>query len=102
MYACVNKPALGRDLAKVDSHQSRPDEYDDTPEFTDEMFDRATLKIGGQVVRRGRPKMHLPKARIGLCLDRDVIDTFKAGGPGWQSRMNDALRVAAKLPAKGD
>lgn len=63
------------------------------PEFTDEMFDRATLKIGGQVVRRRRPKLDVPKARIGLRLDQDVIDAFKAGGPGWQSRMNDAPRV---------
>lgn len=97
-----NKRALGSDLAKVDVHEIRPHEYDDAPEFTDEMFDRATPKIGGQVVRRGRPKLDAPKARIGLRLDQDVIDAFKASGPGWQSRMNDALRKAAKLPAKAD
>ncbi len=95
-----NKRAFGSDLAKVDAHQIQPHEYDDAPEFTDEMFDRATLKIGGQVVRRGRPKLEVPKARIGLRLDQDVLDAFKASGPGWQSRMNDALRAAAKLPAK--
>ncbi len=95
-----NRRALGSDLAKVDAHETQPHEYDEAPEFTDEMFDRATLKIGDRVVRRGRPKLEAPKARIGLRLDQDVIDAFKAGGPGWQSRMNDALRAAAKLPIK--
>ncbi|WP_294932439.1 BrnA antitoxin family protein [uncultured Paracoccus sp.] len=33
-------------------------------------------------------------------MDRDVIDAFKKGGPGWQSRMNDALREAAHLRGK--
>lgn len=42
-----NRRALGSDLAKDDAHEIRPHEYDDAPEFTDEMFDRATLKIGG-------------------------------------------------------
>ncbi len=97
-----NKRALGSDLAKVDSHEIQPHEYDDAPEFTDEMFGRATLKVRGQVVRRGRPKLGAPKVRIGLRLDQDVIDAFKASGPGWQSRMNDALRAAARLPAKAD
>ncbi len=95
-----NRRALGSDLAKVDAHEILPHEYDDAPEFTDEMFDRATLKIAGRVVRRGRPKLVAPKARIGLRLDQDVIDGFKASGPGWQSRMNDVLRKALKLPAK--
>ncbi|MCQ0970676.1 BrnA antitoxin family protein [Paracoccus sp. TK19116] len=32
-----------------------------------------------------------------MRLDPEVIDRFKADGPGWQSRMNDALRKAAGL-----
>ena len=31
-------------------------------------------------------------APVSIRLDRDVIDSFKAGGDGWQSRVNDALR----------
>ena len=27
-----------------------------------------------------------------IWCDRDVVDAFQAGGPGWQRRMNDALR----------
>jgi uncharacterized protein (DUF4415 family) len=31
---------------------------------------------------------------VSLRLDRDVIEKFKATGPGWQSRINEALRRA--------
>ncbi len=36
-----------------------------------------------------------------LRLDQDLLDHFKAGGPGWQTRINDALRGAAKKTAAG-
>lgn len=42
--------------------------------------------------RRGRPRSDAPKVQLTVRYDRDVVDAFKAGGPGWQSRMNDALR----------
>jgi hypothetical protein len=32
------------------------------------------------------------KKAISIRLDVDVIEGFKAGGPGWQARMNKALR----------
>jgi len=28
------------------------------------------------------------KEHVGLRLDRAMIDHFRAGGPGWQSRIN--------------
>jgi uncharacterized protein (DUF4415 family) len=30
-------------------------------------------------------------------VDEDVLERFKAGGAGWQTRMNSALRKAAGL-----
>ena len=33
-----------------------------------------------------------PKQAISIRLDTDVIDWFKADGPGYQSRINEALR----------
>ena len=41
----------------------------------------------------------IPNARemIGLRLDRAVLDHFQADGPGWQDRINAALRKAAGL-----
>lgn len=47
--------------------------------------------------RRGRPVLDNPKQPIKLRLDADVIEAFKAGGQGWQTRINDALRKAAGL-----
>ena len=69
---------------------------DDAPEWTDEMFDRAEIRIGDRVIRRGRPPGSAKRA-VSLRLDQAVIDHFRAGGPGWQTRMNEALRKAAGL-----
>jgi uncharacterized protein (DUF4415 family) len=69
---------------------------DDVPEWTDEMFERAEIRIGDKVIRRGRPPGS-SKRQISLRLDQAVIDHFRAGGPGWQSRLNAALRKAAGL-----
>ena len=43
------------------------------------------------------PRPTIPNAReqISLRIDRDVLEHFQAGGPGWQERINDALRKAA-------
>ena len=39
----------------------------------------------------------LPNAKdvVSLRIDRDVLDYFQEGGPGWQDRINAALRKAA-------
>jgi uncharacterized protein (DUF4415 family) len=39
----------------------------------------------------------IPGAReqVTLRIDRDVLDHFQADGPGWQERINAALRKAA-------
>lgn len=42
----------------------------------------------------GRPKSDNPKVPVSIRLDRDVLERFKATGPGWQSRINDALKRA--------
>ena len=35
------------------------------------------------------------KETVSLRIDRDVLDFFQAEGPGWQERINAALRRAA-------
>ena len=69
---------------------------DDAPELDDEWFERAEIRIGDKVVRPGRPRGSA-KRPVSLRLDQAVIDHFRAGGPGWQSRINAALRKAAGL-----
>ncbi|NLC34890.1 MAG: BrnA antitoxin family protein [Alcaligenaceae bacterium] len=41
--------------------------------------------------RVGRPRLSTPKVAVTIRYDADIIKAFKAGGPGWQTRMNDAL-----------
>jgi uncharacterized protein (DUF4415 family) len=42
-------------------------------------------------------KAALPAVRelVSLRIDQDVLEHFQDGGPGWQDRINDALRKAA-------
>jgi uncharacterized protein (DUF4415 family) len=35
------------------------------------------------------------KEQITLRIDQDVLEHFQEGGPGWQDRINAALRKAA-------
>jgi uncharacterized protein (DUF4415 family) len=74
---------------------------DDAPELTDEWFDTADYYEGDKLVRRGRPKLDAPKEAVSLRLDPDVVAHYRATGPGWQSRINETLRKAAKLKARG-
>jgi uncharacterized protein (DUF4415 family) len=54
---------------------------------------RTQIKI--EALRRARgqrgPQKAATKDRIGLRLDREVVEHFRATGPGWQSRINDVL-----------
>ncbi|WP_158809899.1 BrnA antitoxin family protein [Beijerinckia sp. L45] len=39
----------------------------------------------------------MPKQRVTMRLDADVVAFYRATGAGWQSRINGLLRNAAKL-----
>jgi uncharacterized protein (DUF4415 family) len=41
------------------------------------------------------PSLPGAKETVSLRIDRDVLDHFQEAGPGWQERINDALRAAA-------
>jgi uncharacterized protein (DUF4415 family) len=41
---------------------------------------------------RGRPKADATKVFTAIRLDADLLETFKATGKGWQTRVNAALR----------
>lgn len=70
---------------------------DDAPPLDREWFERAEIWKGNKLIRPGRPKKAAPKEAVSLRLDPDVLQHFRATGPGWQSRINAALRKAAKL-----
>ncbi len=74
------------------------DDVSDAPEFTSEEMAAAkpfaeTFPELAASGRRARGKQKAPtKQLVSLRLDRSVIDAFKAKGPGWQRRMNEALK----------
>ena len=78
---------------------------DDTPELTPEWFAKARPardvlpglvgeKSAEQLLapRRGRPPLDRPKEHVNIRLDADIVQAFKSKGPGWQTRVNSALR----------
>lgn len=62
---------------RVDGHVIQPAEYDELPELDDEMLAR------GKVNRGGRPRSANPKRLISIRLTEDVIQRWRATGPGW-------------------
>jgi len=74
-------------------------DVDDAPELMDKFFDRAEIRKGGRVVRRGRPPLPSPKQAVKLRLDADVLAAYRKTGAGWQTRINADLRKARKLKA---
>jgi uncharacterized protein (DUF4415 family) len=62
-------------------------------EATRAWFERADLIRKGQLVRKGKrgPQKAPTKKLVSLRLSSEVIEHFKAGGPGWQTRIDGAL-----------
>lgn len=48
---------------------------------------QATVKRG-----RGRPASGVKRPTLNMRVDPEVLDAFKATGPGWQTRINAALK----------
>jgi uncharacterized protein (DUF4415 family) len=68
---------------------------DDAPELARAFLRAADVYEGNALVRRGRPPAGVrPKEAVKLRLSPDVLDHFRAGGPGWQTRINEALERA--------
>jgi uncharacterized protein (DUF4415 family) len=82
----ASRRSLKSDLARVDAHSVRPEEYKELPELTEEMLARAKINKGG------RPRSLNPRRLISLRLPADVIERWRATGPGWQTRMAERLR----------
>ena len=76
---------LKSDLAKVDAHVVRSHEYKEVPELTKRGLSRAVVNKGG------RPRSTNPKQLISLRLPADVIERWRATGPGWQTRIAERL-----------
>jgi uncharacterized protein (DUF4415 family) len=60
----------------------------------------AEMAFKAATTKRAEPAPTTPslpgvKELVSLRIDRDVLDHFQQDGPGWQERINAALRIAA-------
>lgn len=79
---------------------------DDVPEWTEQDFRRARplsdfpklLEALENARARGQrgPQKAPTKRRVGLRLDPEIVEHFRATGPGWQTRINDVLLAHIK------
>jgi uncharacterized protein (DUF4415 family) len=65
----------------------------DSRQMAEMAFKAATSKPAEPLPKS--PSLPGAKELISLRIDRDILDHFQEGGPGWQERMHDALRKAA-------
>jgi uncharacterized protein (DUF4415 family) len=74
---------------------------DDAPELTRAFFQSADVYQGEKLLRRGRPPDgERPKEAVKLRISPDVLDYFRSGGPGWQTRINATLERAVSRQRK--
>jgi uncharacterized protein (DUF4415 family) len=79
------KPQSKTDWARLKSKDSVAQVSEDHPEAH-------VRHIVGGIVRRGLKPLP-SKASISLRVDTDVLEWFKAQGPGYQTRINTVLRA---------
>ena len=70
----------------------RPRTLNDARTEAEAAFKRTTTKVPeAPAAKTALPGM---KELVSLRIDQDVLEHFQADGPGWQDRINDALRKA--------
>ena len=53
--------------------------------------------LGPSILRRGRGSQKVPtKLSTTVRLDADILAWFKSQGPGYQTRINEALRLVVE------
>jgi uncharacterized protein (DUF4415 family) len=93
---------------KMKKPAEKPLEDPDLPEMTAEIFARArpVKDVFPEIIEaakraRGRPKLDAPKRQISIRLAPEVIEAYRALGPGWQAKVNeDLLRIVSKRTRK--
>ena len=76
------------DWQRITTMQDKDIDLSDIPEVTEDQMAQAKLRIGGKPVAKG-------KVRVNIFLDAEVVAYFKAkaGGRGYQTLINEALKA---------
>jgi uncharacterized protein (DUF4415 family) len=75
--------------------QDRPRRTMSSRDAAEAMFKAATKPAAAPLPVLKKPAVPGAKEQVSLRLDREVLDYFQEGGPGWQDRINEALRKVA-------
>ena len=79
----------------TENRKPMPRDFDDeVPDLSAPEWQAAFTKA---LVQRGRPRSENPKVSTTIRLSPEVLAHFRAGGPGWQTRIDETLRKAAGL-----
>ena len=99
----MDKPSLIRPTDEEEVAINRGIALDpDTVEWTDAEFAAARPasevcpELVADYMRRRGPQKAPTKELISLRVDQDVLERWRATGPGWQSRINETLRRAVE------
>jgi uncharacterized protein (DUF4415 family) len=76
------------DWQRIGNMQDEDIDTSDIPEVTERQMAKARLRLGGKDVSKG-------KIRVNIFLDAEVVAYFKAkaGGRGYQTLINEALKT---------
>lgn len=83
-----------RGQSQTDWARLRREEAAGIEPAADEDSPDAAIVMREVVARRraGRPVGSGSKEQVSIRFDRDVLAAFRSTGPGWQTRMNNALK----------
>lgn len=90
----TSQPYSATDVAAAKAAAKAPSAKAKSVDWT-----QGTITRGGGVaatveaIRRARgPNKNPTKEQVAIRIDREVLAAFRSGGPGWQTRMNFALK----------
>jgi len=88
------RAARERGDSKTNLELLRQNKLSDIEPEDDEDSPDASLLMRAAIEKRraGRPVGSGNKEQVAIRIDKDILSAFRSAGPGWQTRMNDALK----------
>lgn len=72
-------------MAVLKADPNDPEDFDVSADGVAQALAERRRRLGGRPAGSN-------KEQVSLRIDKDVLARFREGGPGWQTRINDALR----------